>query len=556
MKSLSFLLVTLVACGGTHDNVNSPVAPVAAAGGPTTSRPTASGDVSFELAAAKIEGVVYEPEAITRPGVPLVDSKKSISLEKQRALVQSAKDPVVKQAQAAVLATMLYKESKGGKAKDKEEEKLKEARQVVRDVAQQVGDKAIDEITLQLIGSYELVLADYAVAEKAAGYAAAEKAWAKLIEIDAKSKELPTYRTWLAYSLLKQFKNTEALAAVGTDKLDDKQPELAYMAAWARFRTGDGPGAWQAIAVAAKGWGQNAKRDELERDALLIAARAGIPLDQAQVLLTTVFVPPNAAPPKAKLELQSNLIAKLGLAGYGNAGQWAEGVAALDKAIALGGDSVPPTDRVVIAYQQADFTIRLDSPEVAAKYAKQAIDAIGKCDGKCDKRTTADVALGVNLMGRLFHTLYATANDKRYYQPAHDLYEITIPLLADPATKAQATKDAKILETTLKNIKPGTGTHDKGALGTLLGRHNPEVQACYEAALGGNPKLGGTITVTFESDATGAIKGAATEPAAGLTGLAQVAGCVGEHAKRWMLPKRGMAGTTRIKASYALALKK
>jgi tetratricopeptide (TPR) repeat protein len=554
MKSLSFLLVTLVACAGTQENVNTPVAPAAGTGGSTAARPAASGDVSFELPAAKIDGVVYEPEAITRPGVPAVDVKRPTTLEKQRALVQSTKDPVVKQAHVAELATMLYRESKANKAK--EEEKLKDARQVLRDVAQQVGDKAIDEITLQLLGFYELIVADYDPAERAAAYPAAEKALAKLIEIDPKNKELPTYRTWLAYALLKQFKNAEALAAVGTDKLDDKQPELAYMTAWARFRTGDGAGAWQAITVAAKGWGQNPKHDELERDALLIAGRGGIALDQAQVLLTTVFVPPNAAPAKAKLELQSNLIAKLGLTGYGNAGQWAEGVAALDKAVALGGDTVPPTDRVIIAYQQADFTVRLDTPDAAAKYAKQAIDAIGKCGGKCDNRTTADVALGINLMGRLFHTLYATANDKRYYQPAHDLYEITIPLLADPATKAQATKDAKILETTLKNIKPGTGTHDKGALGTLLGRHNPEVQTCYEAALGGNPKLGGAITLTLESDATGAIKGAATEPAAGQAGLAQIAGCVGEHAKHWMLPKRGMAGTTRIKASYTFAVKK
>ena len=48
---------------------------------------------------------------------------------------------------------------------------------------------------------------------------------------------------------------------------------------------------------------------------------------------------------------------------------------------------------------------------------------------------------------------------------------MTIPLLADPALQAQAQKDAKILETTLKNTKAGTGTHDKGAIGALLARH-------------------------------------------------------------------------------------
>jgi len=544
MKSLSFLLVTLVACGGKQDSVNQPATPGPGAPSPM-SRPAASGDVSFELPAVKIDGAVYEPEAIDRPGMPLVDPKKAISLDKQRALVASAKDPVQKQAQAAVLATMLYRESKADKAK--EDEKLKDARQVLRDVAQQVGDKAIDEITMRLLGSYELLLKDYA---------AAEKAWQKLIELDPKSKEIAISRAWLAYAQLKQFKNEDALKSVGTDKLDEKQVELAYMTAWARFRTGDGAGAWQAITVAAKGWGQNPKHDELERDVLLFAARGRIALDQASPLLTNVLVPPTAAPAKVKLALQSNLLAKLGLTGYGAAGQWAEGVAALDKAVQLGGDAVPPNDRVIIAYQQADFTIRLDTPDVAAKYGKLAIEAISKCDGKCDARMTADIALGTNLMGRLFHTLFATANDKKYYQPAHDLYEITIPLLTDPTINGQAKKDAKTLETTAKNIKPGTGTHDKGALGTLLGRRNAEIQSCYEAALGANPKLGGTIALTLESDASGVIKGAASEPAAGQAGLAAVAGCASERAKRWTLPKRGMSGNTRIKLSYALAVKR
>jgi hypothetical protein len=211
---------------------------------------------------------------------------------------------------------------------------------------------------------------------------------------------------------------------------------------------------------------------------------------------------------------------------------------------------VSPSDRLVIRYSQADFTVRLDTPDVAVGYAKQAIDAIGLCDAKCTAKDKADIVQGVYLMGRLFHILYATANDHRYYQPAHDLYALTIPLLTDPALQAQAQKDAKILETTLKNTKVGTGTHDKGAVGALLARHTPEIQACYEAVLGTNPKLGGTITLNLESDATGGIKGASTEPKAGLTDLSAVATCLVEHAKQWKLPKRGMAGNTRIKTSY------
>jgi tetratricopeptide (TPR) repeat protein len=534
MKSLSVLVVTLVACAGTQEESVKP------APGVTPTAPVkraTSSDVSFEIPVTEIKGVVLEPDALGRPGMPLVEAKRKTTLDKQRALVQSTKDPVQKQAQAAIVATMLYLESKSNKANEKQ--LLTEARQVLRDVAQAAGDKAVDEITLRLLGSYELVLEDYP---------AAEKAWQTLIEKDPKSKENPYNRAWLAFAQLKQFKNAEALATVGTEKLDEKQPELAYVTAWAKWRGGDNAAAWQAISAAAKGWGQNTNREELEQNLLMFAGRANVSLDQAATLLTTVVA-------KVKLQ-QYELLAKLGLSGYGLTGRWADGVAALDKAAELAGNTVPPNDLLVIRYSQADFTVRLDTPDVAAKFAKQALDAIAPCGARCTAKDTADIVQGVYLMGRLFHILYATANDHRYYEPARDLYAWTIPLLADAALKTQAQKDAKILETTLKNTKVGTGTHDKGALGALLARHVPEVQACYEAILGVNPKLGGTITLNLESDATGAIKGLSTEPKGGLTDLSAVASCLAEHAKQWKLPKRGMPGNTRIKTSYTFSVKK
>src|SRR5690606_18056782 len=101
--------------------------------------------------------------------------------------------------------------------------------------------------------------------------------------------------------------------------------------------------------------------------------------------------------------------------------------------------------------------------------------------------------------------------------------------------------------------KVGTGTHSKDAVGVLVGRHTQEVQACYEERLVANPKLGGTLVVTLEADQTGAIKGVATEPRAGQADLAAVAGCVAERARTWVLPKRGMPGTTRVKATFTLA---
>jgi tetratricopeptide (TPR) repeat protein len=531
MRSLSFLLVTLAACAGTQEEAIKPIEGMP----PPPPRQTVSGDVSFDVPAIEIKGVLLEPKALDRPGMPLVEAKKKTTVEKQRALVQSTRDVIAKQAQAAILATMLYLESK---ASDKAKEKtlLTEARQVLRDVAQVAGDKSVDEITLRLLGSYEILLEDYP---------AAEKAWQTLIEKDPKSNELAYHRAWLAYALLKQFKNAEALAALGPDKPDEKHPELAYVGAWARWRTGDNAGAWQSISAATRGWGSNTLREELEREVLMFAGRARVSVEPATALITGVLA-------KGKLQ-QYQLIARLALTAYGGTGRWNEAVAALDKAVEVAGDAVPPSDRPVIRYSQADYTIRLDTPDVAAKYAKQAIEALGPCGAECNK---ADTVQRVFHMARLFHILYATANDSRYYQPAHQLYGLTIPMLPDAASRAQAEKDVKILETTLKNLKVGTGTHDKNALGTLLGYHNPEIEACYDLALQSNPKLGGTVTLQLESDATGVIKGVATEPRAGLADVSAVAGCVADRAKQWKLTKRGMKGTTRIKMTYTLSLKK
>jgi tetratricopeptide (TPR) repeat protein len=535
MTRLSVLVLTLVtlgACAGPQqEETNTPAAATPAA---APAKRATSGDVSFELPPVEIKGTVYEPDAVGRPGMPLVEAKKKTTVDKQRALIRTTKDPVAKQAQAAILATLLYLEAKSDKAKEKPA--WTEARQVLRDVVQAVGDKNVDEISLQLLGSYELLLEDYP---------AAEKAWHDLIEKDPKAKDLADYRAWLAYAQLRQFKNADALATVGTDKPDDKQPELAYVTAWAKLRAGDQPGAWQAITAAARGWGNKPNREELERNVLWLAGRANVPLDQAQPVVADVLA-------RSKLQ-QYELLARLGLTSYALTGRWADGVAALDRAAEVAGDTVPSNDRPVIRYSQADFLVRLDTPDVATKFAKQAVEALNKCDAKCTAKDKADMIQGVYLMGRLFHILYATANDQRYYEPAHALYDVTIPLL-DPASKTQAQADLKKLETTLRNMKVGTGTHDKGALGALLPRHNLEAQACYEAGLGSNPKLGGNVVVNLESDASGAIKGVSTEPKAGAADLAAVAGCIAGRVKQWKLPKRGMAGNTRIKMTFALAV--
>ncbi len=535
MKRLSFLLCALVACGGTPEKSTTPTGGGAGGGGPA--KPAAAGDVSFDVPGIEIKGLVFEPEALGRPGMPLVEAKKKVTIEKQRTVFTGTKDPVQKEAQAAILATLLYQKSKDDKANEKA--LWTEARQALRDAAQISGDK-VDEITLRLLGSYELILEDYA---------ASEKAWSTLVNKAPKDKDAQYNRAWWAFSLLKQFKNSDALAAIKDETLSEKQPELAYVTAWAKWRSNDDAGAWTAIVTAAKGWGNNAGREALDRDVYLFAGRSNVSLAETIPAMFAVF----GSKQKAQ---QYEVLAKLGLQSYGFAGRWADGVAALDKAIDLAGTTVPVNDLPVLRYSQADFNVRLDQPEASAKYGAQAIAALPGCGTKCTEKEKQDLIAGLQGMGLLFHVLYATANDVRYYQPAHDLYAATVALLMDNAKRAEAQKNMATLEATLKNTKVGTGTHDKGAIAALLNRHNQEVQACYEAALAANPKLGGNLTVTLEADETGGVKGVSTEPKAGLADLSAVAGCVAEHAKTWKLTKRGMAGSTRIKLGYALSPRK
>lgn len=539
MKSLPFLVTgLLVACGGgAAEGPKGPAAGSGSAGISGSSKPAAAGDVSFDVDKIEIKGVVFQPGALARPNMPLVEAKKKITIEKQRTVFASTKDPVQKEAQAAVLATLLYQKSKEDKANEKA--LWTEGRQALRDAAQVSGDK-VDEITLRMLGTYEILLDDAP---------AAEKAWGGLVNKAPKDKEAPYNRAWWAYSLLLQNKNPEALAVVKDEPLTDKQPELAYVTAWAKWRSGDDAGAWTALVAAMKGWGNLPNKDNLETELYLFAGRSNTSLAEVTPQLNAAF----GAKQKAQ---QYEVLAKLGFQAYGFAGRWADAVAALDKAIDLAGDTLPPNDRPFIRYKQVEFSIPLDEPELTAKYAKLAIDALPACGAKCSDADKAQIVQNVFGTGRLFHGLYATANDIRYYQPAHDIYGFTVDKIMDASLRAQAQKDQVTLAATLKNTKAGTGTHDKAAVGALLNRHNQEVQACYESVLAANPKLGGSLTVNLESDQSGTIKGVSTEPKAGLADLSAVAGCVTEHAKGWHLPKRGMAGTTRIKLTYSLSPRK
>jgi tetratricopeptide (TPR) repeat protein len=544
--SLAFVLFGLVACGGkAPEGSTTPTAGGGSAAGPTA---TAAGDVSFDIPNIEIKGISFEPQALGTPGMPLAEpkgqrapltgAKMDAQIAKQRETVTKTKDAVQKQAQAALLATMLYHKSKETPA---DQQKLwTEARQALRDSIPGGDYTKADEITLRMLGSYELLLGDLPNAEKA---------WGALVANNPKDKDLAFNKAWWAYSLLLQYKNADALAAIKDEAISDKVPELAYVAAWAKWRTGDNAGAWQAITTALKGWGNNPGRDALDRDVLLLAGRTNVSLNDAVNALSPTF---GKAPDQVY-----ELYAKLGLQSYQFAGRWADGVSALDKALATIGTKVPANDLPVIKYQQGDYTVRLDDPKTAAKLAIEAINALPACGAKCSNQDKENVVESVYIMGRLFHILYATAHDDRYYFAALDLYNASVPLITmNDTTRDQAQKDKVNLDATFRGMKHDAGKYDKDAIGALLKRHNQEVQACYEQVLSANPKLGGNLTINLEANAQGAITGASSEPKAGMQDMSAVAGCVVEHAKTWRLPQKingKGTGTARMKLIYNLS---
>src|ERR1043165_273311 len=273
-NSLAFVLAGLVACGGSTKGPENPTGGGGGGGG-GAAKPTGPGDVSFEVPTIQINGLLFEPEALGSPGMPLAYPKKKTTTEKQRATYDKAakgKDVVQRQAQAAILATLIYDDSK--KAKDEGEKKKmwEDARNVLRESVTAAGEGKGDPTDLRMLGSFELFLDDYA---------SAEKAWSALVAADPKDKEVQTFKAWWAYSLLRQYKNSDALGVIKDEPISEKTPELAYVMAWAKFPPGDDKGAWQALATAAKGGTSLFPPDPLVRDMLLFAGRTGATIDES-----------------------------------------------------------------------------------------------------------------------------------------------------------------------------------------------------------------------------------------------------------------------------------
>lgn len=507
-------------------------APVQPGDGSGTAAPaTADADLVVEMPKIELKGAVQRPDGLGLPPIPVAEGKKKLTIDKQRAALAKATGAEEREGFSQILATSLYQASKAEKG-GKEKPLLEEGRQVLRDALKGAGDKP-DANTLRMLAVYEFILGDYA---------ASAPLWARLAALDPANKEVEHFRTWWIYNLLLADQNAEALAAAKDLVPTLKSYELAYVIAWAKFRGGDGQGAWQAMRTAAIGWPEKPKLkgSVIENDLVFFAGRT--PVTVAEAITVSAAFAGSAGTD------QYTILYKLGQR-MALGGRYADAIAAYEAALRAGATDVPPQHLPHVYAQAADMALRFDDPVAGARLGKLGLAGVAACGAPC-----ADVVSSSKEIASFYHTIYGTSADARYYAPALDLYTAIVPV-AEAAKKAEIQALIAQLEQTKKALatRKGAGVHDKGVVAALMGLHSQEVHVCYESILTAQPKLTGTLLLELEIDQTGAVTGATSTPPGGDADLAAVAKCAVARGKTWRLPTRGKPGITRVKLTYDLS---
>ena len=309
------------------------------------------GDDAIDTPAIQIKGLFLEPRGMDGLGVPAAPLKKGATVDSEKKAYGLAKDSVTKQAHAVNAASELFRQSLKLEG-DAKKQMLGDARQILRDAVATAGAKA-DETALELLGRYELLLDDPA---------SAEKVWAQLLTVAPTDKAAPNNRAWWTLSLLKQGKNADALALL-KDQLGDKSPVVAYAQAWAKWRTGDGAGAWKSITQAAQPAGiamdGSADRDAVKGDLIVLATRTPTQprrRDRGASSRTT------ASSPRISTSCCASSRRRITSPAAGPTRSPPTRSRSTLKA--------PANDRVSILFEEAQLSLPLDAPADVAKYSK------------------------------------------------------------------------------------------------------------------------------------------------------------------------------------------
>ena len=325
----------------------------------------------------EIKGLVFEPDALGRPGMPLVER------EEEDHARQAARAGLETHARTRCRSRRRPRSSRRCSTRSRRPTRRTrrqlwtEARQVLRDA--RAGRRQGQGRRDHAAPARQLRAAARGLRRGREGVGGARR------RRRPRTRTSPSNTAWWAYSLLKQFKNAEALAVV-------KDEHARRQAAGARVRRRRGRSGAPATTPARgtrssrprRAGARTPARDALDRDVLLFAGRTNVAARRRRRRSCS------RCSTRSSRAQQYELLAKLGLAGVSvrrPLGRRRRRARQGDRRI--GGAAVPPNDVPVIRYSQADFTVRLDNPEVAAKYAKQAIDALPACGAKCSRQGQA-----------------------------------------------------------------------------------------------------------------------------------------------------------------------
>ena len=504
-------------CGGAAPESVAPVATAPAAPLPEEQR--------FSPAEAEIQGIAFGPEAVGMVAMPEVTGRGRPTLEQQRRRVARGRAHAH---DAHILASLLWHEAarlapsdpiQAGRLRD-------EARTALRGVAADAGGKR-DALTLHMLAS-----ADMSLGDDGAAAAALEELATRFPAYEGN----PALRVHLAHLYLRRRRVADASALTAEWKPDQSSDLRAYILAWVAFAAGDVERARQAIATAAATWKDAASRPAVERDLVLILART-----KADVALAGRLI---AAAAGGDPQRRYTWMFKLSEA-YKFAGDYEAAARALDLLIEQGGAAIPPDDLVGFRYRQADYAFRRNRPTEAAERAIEAEKQLAACAAKCPESTAQAVIERILKLAQFSHTVYTKSQDGSHYDAAVALYRHYLALPARPDRSA-AESYLRSLQETRASAEPGAGKHDQEVLVNLVLARRETLAACYEAALVTQPVLDGALRLTIEIEASGAVVGATSEPAAGAEGMAQVAGCAIAEARKWTFPSRAVPGTTAL----------
>jgi tetratricopeptide (TPR) repeat protein len=481
-----------------------------------------------------LTGVQWQPDALGRPSLKFVEVKnKKLDVEKQRNVYKKAKANQ-KQAEAQILVALIYQSIRGEKDPAKARALVDEARTTLRDARGIAGDQ-VQQLTLHNLASLEIGAGDFA---------AASELYKETLTRFPQGEHLTSAKAWLAYTQLRLGQNADAAKTLEGLAPAPDAPEVSYVLAWTRWRTGDFPGAAEAIKSSVTGWRSVSSRPLVERDASVMMARGGTSVDDAVKL----FVDAN------QNQRDATYVALFKLhAAYAAAGRFGDAVVILDRAAARVGEKIPVQDQAKFYIQQANYVLRATlDPAKFVEFQKKALETYAVCADKCTKEEHEEGAATTRDYGKFFDGIFRTSRDERFYEPALALYALYVALPNRPDT-AEVTRYVEEAKASKAAAEAPPGKHDPGFMLPLLGLHDVDVQACYENVLITEPTVGGELSFTAEINVAGEVTGVSTDPAAGAAGLAKVAGCVAERAKAWKFPTRTLPGTTRLTGKYTLA---